>query len=108
MMKFNVDIENLANEFGFEVEDVKMLLMNFLQVTNSYLLELSKAIESEDFEKIAQNAHSIKGSSANLRLKGVSLVAKEIELNAKINKKDFDYKSAYAKLKKEIENLTDV
>ena len=107
-MKFNVEIENLANELDFEVDDVKMLIMNFLQVVTNDLLELSRAIESEDFEEIAHNAHSIKGSSANLRLKEVSLIAKEIELNAQDKKRDFDYKGAYVKLKNKIDGVADV
>jgi len=107
-MRFNVDVESLANELELEIEDIKMLLVNFLQVSNDYLFELDKAIESEDFEQIAHNAHSIKGSSANLGLKEISFVAKEIELNAKANKRDFNYKDAYAKLKKEIEDIADV
>ena len=106
-MAFNVDVAKLAEELEFDVEDMEMLLENFLQVSMEYLQALGEAIEANDFEAITHNAHAIKGSAANLRVEGIASLAKEIEMQARVQDRNFDYTATYDKLKQELKDLKD-
>jgi len=106
-MKFNVDIESLSNELGFDKEDVEMLLTSFVEVSRENLSNLKNSIEDEDYGSIARFAHSIKGSSLNLKLEQIAEISREIELKAKEGDSSFDYKLFFNKLEKEVEDLID-
>lgn len=91
-MPFNVDVENIATQLDFDIEDVEMLLEVFLESSKESLEEMNEAIKNDDLTALYQCAHGIKGSAANIILKDISEVAKEIELNAKENNQ-IDYSS---------------
>ena len=106
-MRFTLNLEKLADELEFEIEDVEMLLENFFEVSKGYLTALKDALDPFDFDAIAHNAHAIKGGAANLRLTRIASLAKEIELQAKAKEEAFEYLGAYESLHKEIEGIID-
>ncbi|MFA6216379.1 MAG: Hpt domain-containing protein [Candidatus Omnitrophota bacterium] len=80
--------QKILEELGGITEDFyNELLVCFISQTQNYLVELRGILGSEDFARIAAIAHSIKGSSANLRLNTIQQIAREIEVSAK-EKKD--------------------
>lgn len=100
----DIDINEIANELDFTIDDVRMLIGIFLDTAQDSLNNLETSIRENNFEEIAQFAHSIKGSSANLRLKEISELAKTIELKAK-NKSTFNYMKYYTNLKEKINQV---
>jgi len=104
-MSYTVDLQKIADELDFDLEDIEMLMEVFLESSKDSLDELKGAIDSNDLETLFRSAHSIKGSAANLTLMEISDLAKEIEHSAK-EQKDIDYQANYEKLKSLIEALT--
>jgi len=78
-----IDLQKIANELDFDLEDVEMLMEVFLDSASNSLKTLKTAIESNEMEQIFSSAHSLKGSSANLTLMNISDLAGEIEHAAK-------------------------
>ncbi len=103
-MKYNLDIERIARELEFDVEDVIEVVEIFLETVNDSLSELKDGIDTNDMKKIFEAAHSIKGSSANLLLEDISVLAKEIEFAGRANK-NIDYISKYNELCLLIDNI---
>lgn len=104
MMKYNIDLQKLADTFGFELDEVEMIIETFLQTSKKNLNDIKEAIENNDKETLSHAAHSLKGSSSTLQLTDISELAKEIELSAK-NNEILDYQSKYNKLKELINTL---
>jgi HPt (histidine-containing phosphotransfer) domain-containing protein len=104
-MKYNIDLQEIADKFNLEIEDIEMILEVFLESANENLENIKNASEKSDMKSLSHFAHSIKGSALNLDLKEIAQLANEIELKSK-NNEEYDYKSKYEKLKKLIDNLT--
>ncbi len=104
-MKYTVDLQKIANELDFDLEDIKILLEVFLNSAKNSLNKMEKAIKANNNEDIFYCAHDIKGSSLNLRLTNISNLSKEIETIAK-NNENIDYQSKYENLKQIITNIT--
>ena len=103
-MEYAVDLEKIAEELDFDLEDVEMLLEVFLEGAKENLQVLKTAIDSGDMETTFKTAHAIKGSAANLTLKEISEIAKDIELNAR-KECAIDYQDRYKKLHLLIDNI---
>jgi HPt (histidine-containing phosphotransfer) domain-containing protein len=103
-MKYTIDLQKLADELDFDLEDVEMLLGVFLDSAESTLKKMREAIEKNDKEGLFHLAHSIKGSALNLRLTDISELAKEIEMRAR-NDEEYDYQSKYETLQKLIDGI---
>ncbi len=99
-----LDIEALAQEMGFEVEDVMMLVSMFVEGAQTSLEAIFQAIPATDLETLAQEAHSIKGSAANLKLENISKLALIIESAAK-NNLECDYQKVATVLQEKIDAL---
>jgi len=97
-MNYNLDIQKIADELDFDLEDVEMLLEVFLEGAEESLENLKNAIDTNDFDEIFNTAHAIKGSSANLTLMDISNLAKDIETNAR-EKNAINYLEKYELLK---------
>ena len=106
-MDFSIDIEEMAQKLEFDKEDVEMLLEAFYEGAVENLEILDNAIDEKNYEAIAQAAHSIKGSAANLLLDEIALLAKEIELSAKSQDSSYDYTQSYKSLSMNIKSLYD-
>lgn len=103
-MSKNIDLQKIAEELEFDLEDVKMLISVFLESANELMLNLKEAITNNNFESIHQNAHAIKGSAANLTLVDISNTAKEMELASR-EKSTINYMEYYKKLEKFINEV---
>ncbi len=103
-MNNKIDLQTMADKLDFDLEDVEMLVEVFLSEAKKNLVDLKKAIDTNNLEDIFRYAHSIKGSAANLTLQEISNIAKEMEDNARINA-TFDYKATYEILRQFIDNI---
>ncbi len=74
-----LDIKLLAQKLEFDIEDVLMLLELFLESSQSSLANIEDALELNRLEIVAQEAHSIKGSAANLLLADIVNKARDLE-----------------------------
>lgn len=104
-MSNTLDLQKIADELEFDLEDVEMLLEVFLEGAQENLIELKNGIDSHNFETIFRAGHAIKGSSANLTLNDISNLAKEIESNARAGE-NINYEEYYDKLKLLIDSIT--
>ena len=80
-----MEIQNLADNLGLEVEDFKELFELYMEATSTDLNGLKAAVDAGDAEEAHKKAHSIKGSSGNLGLNELYEVAKEIDDRARAN-----------------------
>ncbi len=103
-MSYTLDLQKIADELDFDLEDVEMLLEVFLQSAQESLNALKDAVEANDFESIFASAHAIKGSAANILLDDVATIAKEMEHSARENR-EIDYLDSYEKLKSLISDI---
>ena len=78
-----LDINLLAEALGFEEEEAIILLELFMESLETSLANIEDALASNDFKKIAYEAHAIKGSAANLLLADIVDIAVHIEKCAK-------------------------
>ena len=96
-------VEDLVDNLGLDLEDVKELLNLYVDATSSDLDCLREAITNNDADIIHERAHSIKGASGNLGLIDFYELAKEIDDLARANNLDgveticnnFDGKSSF-------------
>jgi len=100
-----IDLNSIASQLGFELEDIQMLVEMFIDSSKQSLQEMESALTNNDLKQLSAHAHSIKGSAANLTLEEISDIALSIEESAN-NQSDFDYQEAVSKLKKLIEDLS--
>lgn len=105
-MSYKIDLQIIADELEFDLEDVEMIMDSFLENTKINLASLSEAVKSNNFEDIVKSAHSIKGSALNLLLDDIGKLAKELEVNAMENK-SIDYLKLYDELSLLINGLKD-
>ncbi|RUM65823.1 MAG: hypothetical protein DSZ05_05425 [Sulfurospirillum sp.] len=99
-----IDIAQLAQKMDMDTEDAQLLMEMFMQSANDNMQKLYKAIEAGDFDTIRTEAHSIKGSAANLTLQEIYETAKEIESAASF-KKEIDYRTLYNRLGQKLYEL---
>jgi len=77
------DHEKLAMRMGNDDELVQMVIDEFLEDVPARMETIAKNIASDDFDTACINAHSIKGSAANLNALQTSEIAFELEKMAK-------------------------
>ncbi len=100
-------LEKVAKSLGLKLEIFKNIFKTFVSTIDKDLEKLKASIENEDLEAIVQDAHKIKGASANLKINDVFEISKNIELSAKENSQ-IDYNSEFNKLCKCVEDLKKV
>lgn len=105
-MIYKINLQNIADELEFDLEDVEMIMDSFLEDANKNLRSMKDAIQSNNLEVIQTSAHAIKGSALNLLLKDIGHTAKELEISA-IQNHDIDYLLLYEKLNMLIGGLGD-
>lgn len=103
-MIYNIDLQKIADELDFDLEDVEMLIEAFLEGARESLASLEEAVYKNDLEEIFKSAHAIKGSAANLTLMDISNLAKKIEHSAR-EKELIEYSKMFENLKQLIENV---
>lgn len=85
----NIDrnIRNFVNSTKISIEEGRELFNHFIEYFPSIVENIEKALENEDFEKIAKVAHQLKGTSGNLRINSIyetSRLLEEFAVNRKI------------------------
>ena len=102
----NIDAEKMAANIGLKPKHVPILVGSFLEESQTILADLKKAIESMSFNDIEHHAHSIKGSSGNLKFDALYEMAKEMEFAAKEQKGDYPYAEVCEVIEKGIATIS--
>ena len=103
-MNEKIDLQKIADELDFDLEDITLILEVFLEGAKENLNLLKNAIERDDLEAIFKAAHGIKGGAANLTLNKIVEISKYIESSAR-NSEYIDYEKSYKSLKILIEDI---
>jgi len=102
-----INIEALAKELDFDIEDVCVLIELFIENAQVSLANIEEAIERSDAKTIQNEAHAIKGSAANLMLTDIQDMARAME-NAAGNNQRINYLSLFTQIEEKIEILSEV
>jgi HPt (histidine-containing phosphotransfer) domain-containing protein len=103
-MSYTIDLQKIADELDFDLEDIEMLFEVFLESAQESMKALEKAINENDLSSIFASSHAIKGSAANITLEEISNIAKDIESNAR-EENNINYLELYEKLKALIDGI---
>lgn len=99
----SIKLDDIAKHLHFTHENTKKLLDIFYTSSKTLLDNIQEAIQTNDYETIHRNAHSLKGSSSNLLFSHVSEVAKKIE-DAASKKEKYPYKDDVTKIETLLKN----
>ncbi|WP_319522194.1 Hpt domain-containing protein [uncultured Desulfosarcina sp.] len=77
-----MNFKDLGEELGLEEDEYRELIELFMETGQSDLSQLKSALDAGDAETVSRRAHTICGSSGNLRLMDMHKTAKRIELAA--------------------------
>lgn len=81
-------IEAISSELGLAPKDYHQVLVIFTEKTERKVQLIQEALDHQDYQSIANHAHSIKGSALSLRLFAIATPAKKIERLAKAQHMD--------------------
>ena len=101
----NLNAELMATKIGLKPKHIPMLVGSFVDESHTILSALKAAIDSMDFDAIQMQAHSIKGSSGNLRFTELSNMAKEMEYAAANADETFEYREYFNAIKDAISTI---
>lgn len=69
----------IVKELNFSIEEAEAILDEFVELLPEYLNRIEEAFKVNNFEEIKYAAHSLKGSSSNLRVKHIGKAASGLE-----------------------------
>ena len=72
-------VEEIAAELMLDPEDLGEVFEAFFDETQEMLLKCEKALKNNDYQTLKKIFHSLKGSSANLRMKTLNELAVALE-----------------------------
>ncbi len=101
----HISAEEMASKIGLNAKHIPILLQSFVQESQGLIEQLESAIAAKDYESISNTAHSIKGSSGNLKFDEMYALAREIEFSAKEKKEDYCYAEACESIKTAISSI---
>lgn len=87
----NLDYDDLAQKIGLKVKHMQILISSFLEDAQPIRIQLNAAIDANDYETIRRVAHSLKGSSGNMRFNDIYEMATEMEFAAEECNTSFEY-----------------
>jgi len=76
------NLENIAKQLGFGLNDVKTIVGVLLQEADTSILKIDEMFTRHAWEQIALEAHSIKGSAGNMQLTELMELSKALETAA--------------------------
>ncbi len=88
----HINVANAIEELGISPTYYLKLLHQLFPEIKKDLLHMLDALRREDCNDLHMIAHKLKGVTANLRLPAITLVAENIDKNAKNNTKEYPYK----------------
>lgn len=98
-------IKAITTDLGIDESDAKELLQDFLIDFEKTIAIMENQVENEDFDGLAQSAHSIKGASGNLRINKVFELTSKLENYAKNGLKE-EIPSLMTQIKLDFEELS--
>jgi len=84
-MQEPINLDQAVEEFDDDREFLMELLNGFLENVQAQIKTLNQAISEDDYETVAQEAHSITGGANNLSAYELGRVASELEKLAREN-----------------------
>jgi HPt (histidine-containing phosphotransfer) domain-containing protein len=78
-----VKVREISEALGLDEDTCMELLTLFHETTVADLEKMESALKAGSARGVADAAHSIKGAAANLRLREISEIAKEIEMEGR-------------------------
>ena len=97
-------ISSIQENLKLNKDILNRLIKVYLSTVKEDLNNMEQAIKEEDFEKIRQYSHKIKGSSLNLRIEEIAKLAEEMEEASKKEVKIF-YKDKLEEIRKIISEM---
>ena len=73
------DLEAIAKQLGFGLNDVKTIVGVLLEEAESSILKIDEMFKHKAWEQIGLEAHSIKGSAGNMQLTTLSELGEGLE-----------------------------
>ncbi|NOQ31367.1 MAG: Hpt domain-containing protein [Helicobacteraceae bacterium] len=102
----NLNVEDLAVKIGLKAKHIVLLIASYKEESETILANLKTAIDANDFKNIQMHAHSIKGSSGNLKFDEIYESAKAMELAAKDQVAGYNYSETFEALKNSISTIS--
>ena len=102
----NISAEDMAAKIGLNVKHIPILVQSFQEESQGLIEQLESAIADMNYKEISNVAHSIKGSSGNLKFNEMYELSKDVELSAKDEKDDFPYAQACESIKIAINSIS--
>lgn len=102
----NIVAEEMAAKIGLNIKHIPILVQSFQQESEGLIEQLESAITDKNFKEISNVAHSIKGSSGNLKFTEMYELSKDMELSAKSEKEDYPYAEACESIKIAISSIS--
>jgi HPt (histidine-containing phosphotransfer) domain-containing protein len=78
-----MDLQALEEELGLDRAEIMEMVQLFVETTCTDLDALEAAVRGQDYQRVTEAAHSIKGVSANFRLTEIYETAGGIERRAR-------------------------
>lgn len=95
----------LRENYKLPAEKVSEMLPTFLEVLQSHMNRMEKAVEEGDSQMIGSVGHILKGALVNLGLDDFAEIAQTIESEGKAGTRDVDFLELVAQLK---ENMAEI
>jgi len=77
------DLEAIAKQLGFGLDDVKTIIGVLLQEAEASIQKIDEMFRHKAWEQIGVEAHSIKGSAGNMQLTTLSQLSMALEQAAR-------------------------
>ncbi|MBL0707571.1 MAG: response regulator [Sulfurimonas sp.] len=100
-----LDARKLKEDLMLDESELLMLLRLYIKKMKTQLVKLQNAIKNKEYKQIALDAHSIKGSSGNFRIKSIQDNADEMENMAKDKDNSYDYEGCLEKIKARFQEI---
>ncbi len=85
---FKESMNIFISQTGFSEKEVKELYKIYIDSLAEVIKEIESAIRLEDYTKVSNIAHQLKGSSANLRISGLVDLSTELQISSNKRNKE--------------------
>ena len=96
-----IDISEALNRAMGDVDFLQMMLDEFQHTIPDFLSRIKQALQFDDMDSLAKDAHQFKGTAANLGAKIIAAVALKLEHIGKTGNSE-NGESAYAELQEAV------
>ena len=102
-----VDIQKISEELNVRQEVLARLITSFSKTLQEKLKQLDEALSVNDVMRMRAILHEVRGTSGNLRLKGVEACAKSLHEAVKAGAQSAKLASYLSDLKSETQTLAE-